>query len=446
MWWFLLACVPALAPGSDTETDASTGPTAVDSDTETEAPSATASESDTEPTGETEPTSTGDTGLVCASGTVLAEDLALWWVDGAPNTQDGLSGYLEAGPDPLGGTSAWVLGRSADLPSPGADGVVTIYAGLEVVGARIFEPAGEGELDSMTAGDLDGDGDFDAVVGIEDTSQVSVHFDVAGTVRADAGDVLITAASWVVPAVEAEDLDGDGVDDLVTSWWEEVEVWSGPLSSGSYLQGDGSQQLDGSTRLWIRAGDLDGDGYAELVLPRKHETDLAVLLGGVTGFTADLTAPDHVLEADGLPGEDDGGIRLADLAGDGTPDILATVVATAPEDPALLVWPSLTADPIAVSTGETGRYAVATLDADGDGDREVVLGRFPYTGVTGGLLVYDDLDGEPLRIEPEGDSLLGAAIGDGVDVDGDGRDELLTVDPWGAGEEDPRLWVLSLCR
>ena len=161
---------------------------------------------------------------------------------------------------------------------------------------------------NLKAADLDGDGRCDLVSPSYDTGFVSVLFgDGRGGFRA-ADPVPAGPAPFTV---DVADLDGDGKLDLVFS------NYSGQITDPSddaitFLLGDGRGGFRKGPRLQaghgpiqIAAGDINGDGAADVATANHGSSDLTIALGGPGGLAASRMArvplpekPDRVLLVD----------------------------------------------------------------------------------------------------------------------------------------------------
>lgn len=283
--------------------------------------------------------------------------------------------------------------------------------------------------EQLAAGDFDGDGHPDLVFGLgSDKGLLKGPFGRDGT---PAGTGPVPAPRRPAPDVGtanygellAGDLDGDGIDDLVSFHDADtgLEVpWHDMRQPLSYLRGgrDGFTQPEG-TRLPDAAtgviGDVDGDGYGDLVLsPRGGDasrSSVTVVYGSESGPGKRTTTIDR--ETPGVPGEepqDEDAVFVTLDAGDVNGDGYADVVAGAPR------WDVY---------GEPGPEQVLFLAGGPDG----------LSGEGARLF-----DGDDLGAAPGGDADFGAAVGL-TDLDGDGRADLVVTAP-GSDTVDGVAWLL----
>ncbi len=284
-----------------------------------------------------------------------------------------------------------------------------------------------GEAELWDGIDNDCDGSVDALT--------TDH--AAGWVSGGANQAL----TWAT-AASSGDLDGDGVDDLI-------------VGTTGYSYG-----TSGPERVWLVSG-ADLAGAAD---PAEDLAYAAIETAGSYGYY-DLLA--HM------------GPRQGDVDGDGQADLLlvgSDQYSSYYPDllGAALFWGGAlsggyeNADADASFTGIQGSYqttrALSHVDLDGDGTAEVVITdpyNYAYSGTTytsyyeGRVAVFRGADlatGDALDVEDadwfiegatSGDN-LGASV-DGVDLDGDGRAELLLGAPGDdqGGTDAGAVWVLS---
>jgi hypothetical protein len=241
-------------------------------------------------------------------------------------------------------------------------------------------------------------------------------------------------------SVVAADLEGDGRAELV------VSVPSGLIT----VVGTSGVRRPGWPRTFESlpqpafpsgepaVGDLDGDGVAEIVAcVVSGGAERRVFLVALRADGTDL--PGWPVEAPGGPaGCPPGGVLLADLDGDGRPEVLrafggGTVVARRADGSPLDGWPARLGPDAQGRTREINAE-LAAGDLDGDGAREVILlesGLRPRLAAVGRN--GDPMPGFPLTLGEVTDRQAPVA----ADLDGDGRAEVVASTLPFSGEIDP---------
>lgn len=305
----------------------------------------------------------------------------------------------------------------------------------------------------------------------------------AATVRLR-GDATTSCVGATVAG--AGDTDGDGIDDLLIGARCDAlggagagRAWLVPgglppgehalldVASGS-LRGTEPQQAVG----WFLdgAGDLDGDGLADVVVGAPAEAPgLSGFVGVIYGpFTddRDLDQADALLlgPIDGSAGRVIGDV---DLTGDNNADLVISdaqyflppdppvssttwVVEGAPQGSVDLQTAAV-ARVIDQGAAYPGVRLAAGGDLDGDGIDELILGSwqsrvYTLSGPLSGDLTLADATSS-IVIPDQGDvqpSFTGAVLsvgGDG-DGDGDGKDDLLVGQAYIAGVRDGQAWIM----
>jgi hypothetical protein len=333
----------------------------------------------------------------------------------------------------------------ADLDGDGrADVIATDYAAgtlrtFRSLGDRLAPPATYpmNVPQSLAIADVNGDGAPDVLVG-GNAPRAGVDAGVSLFLNRGDGTLLPEVRLGGVAALRvfAADLNGDGVPDLAVQSDDGVAALLG--------RGDGAftappAVTDASGEQLIGAGDVDGDGLAELVtlvlhgLPGTQEVRVRHLLAdGALGDAAAYALPPVV-----YPYQPTG--LVADLDGDGLADVL---IAT--DD---LVYQTLfdivATGRVLLLRGGRGGLAAATPYATASAGGGVAAG-----SVSGGgrrdLVVLEPRAWSVALLPARGDGSFGPprrwALGSQIetvatgDVDGDGRDDVVVGGMW--------LWVL----
>jgi len=310
-------------------------------------------------------------------------------------------------------------------------------------------------LDAMASGDFDGDSKPDLIVS-SNGGPAPFHFfrgNGDGTFTVGAGFGM-EFTSW---GVQAADLDGDGVLDVVgvTKDHDMVNLYHGH-GDGTFTQT--ASYNAGSWAVRLAVGDLDGDGRPDVVAPLQVEGDLSTLLSAPT---PGKVGADYAV-AQLLPSS----IALGDLDGDGVLDAVVGNQTSKSVTVAFGAGGGAWRSPVnlALPTAPTG---VAIGDVTGDAIPDIVvasstLSYLPGTGVgtfgaqvvipgssTGTLPQLADLDGDgnlDLVVATSTGSAVYRGLGSGTfaspvpypaggapgglllaDVDGDGKRDLVTL-------------------
>ncbi|MFH1463757.1 MAG: MopE-related protein [Pseudomonadota bacterium] len=333
-----------------------------------------------------------------------------------------------------GSLDAVICAAGDDTIGPNSGAVYVLdaaTAGTMSLGEASAKLIGETEGDhacrSVAAGDIDGDGDDDLLIGayMEDSggSQAGAVYVVAdvptgSTSLADAIAKLTGegASAQAGISVASCDLDSDGIDDVIVgadgedtfgSWAGAAYIEYGPIS-GTISLGSADARLYGEDATdsagWaLTSGDIDGDGAQDLVVGAYGEGSVYGYAGAVYIITQRATLRDitTLSSADAkLTGEhnsDRAGYVLAagDVDGDGFDDIAASApwVDTGGTSAGLVYLLSGPQSGTSTLAGASARLvgedaydiagrAVALGDADGDGLLDIFVGA-PGEGMGG---------------------------------------------------------------
>ena len=280
--------------------------------------------------------------------------------------------------------------------APSVQTALVFYGSPTGLGARaptaIVGPVSTYGADVAAAGDVDGDGYGDLLVGTSSAGRAYVHRGSASGVEPTAAWVLVGASATFGAAVaSAGDVDADGFADLLVGDRErgEVRVYHG-AAAGLGVTPTAARTLTGASRFGESvacAGDVNGDGFTDVVVAESGHEHAHVYLGSAAG----LSATSVTLRASGA--ETDLVVAPAgDVDGDGYDDVLlgsddarrawlfrgasagVTVAASATFTP-----------PSSADTTHFGATVSSPGDLDGDGLADVLVGASALVSVYGYL-------------------------------------------------------------
>ncbi|MCB0024505.1 MAG: VCBS repeat-containing protein, partial [Caldilinea sp.] len=261
---------------------------------------------------------------------------------------------------------------------------------------------------TMALGDMDGDGDLDAIVG-NYGNQNGVFLNNGDGTFDPTGNPFGTSSDYTA-AVAVGDLDGDG--DL------DVAVGNSEEQNAIYLNnGDGSFAASGidfgtgdDYTYAMVLGDVDGDGDLDIAVGNWHQQNVVYLNNGDGTFAASGntfgTGSDYTTA-----------VALGDLDGDGDLDM---AVGNYEEQNAVYLNSgdgTFAASGNEFGTGDDATYSVELGDVDGDGDLDIAAGNRDQQNAV--YLNNSDGTFDPTgnSFGPTDDATWRAALGD---IDGDG--------------------------
>lgn len=297
-----------------------------------------------------------------------------------------------------------------------------------------------------SAGDFDGDGTEDYVVGAPLLGVLNgvivVYSGATGTWLKIIQNNQFEFLGGSVAC--AGDVNNDGLDDIVIG--APFSFDGADLGGKFYVYAGGSGALIHEVNGWQSggvlgwsvngAGDVDGDGYDDIVVGAfaedigKANCGRVSVYSGATGLSL-FTRSGQFRDA-GLGMSVDG---MGDVNGDGYDDIVAGAYGMS----AVFIIDAHNGDVLHWLTngipGSHFGFSVACAgDVNADGVNDVIVGARKVGGSDGAAYVYDGDTSEELYFFPsEGESETGYAVAGGVDVNGDGYDDMLVCAPNAAG-------------
>jgi hypothetical protein len=321
------------------------------------------------------------------------------------------------------------------------DGANTVSVLLNNTALGAFPPTFAAKQDfatgnlpeSVTVGDLNGDGKLDLVVANAGANTVSV---LLNTTAPGAATPSFAAkqdfATGTQPfSVTVGDLNGDGHLDLVIAndGANTVSVLLNTTAPGAATPSFAAKQdfATGSEPGSVAVGDLNGDGKLDLVIANTGANTVSVLLNTTAPGAA---TPSFAAKQDFATGVNPRSVTVGDLNGDGKLDlVIANAVAatvsvllntTAPG----AVTPSFAAKQD-FATG-AAPFSVAVADLNGDGKLDLVIAN--YSSDTVSVLLNTTSQGAPSTAFtanqdfPTGANPYSVTVGD---LNGDGKLDLV---------------------
>ncbi len=339
-------------------------------------------------------TAWGGRSALCFSG---LDGTQLWVYDTYNDPQSGWVYAMAPLPDVTGD------GLPEALAAAGATNS-TVYCidGASSVTATVIwkYTASDGFTSVVPIGDVNGDGDDDALAGCGTNFANNRAYCFSGASTGTATVLWSLQSSSVVYDVAAmNDIDGDGVQEALAGSWSDTVYCVSGASSGTptilWRAGVGDAVM-----CLVPIADLDGDGYQEVLV---GSWDNAVIcLRGVDGTVLWYT-PVGTLNG--------GDVWSLDATGDLDGDGLADVVAGSFDQN---VYLCSGADGHILEQFPTGKrlYTVRSMpDVDGDGLDDLLAGTQGLTGTVGTLYCLSGISMVPVelagfRAQPTGDGIL----------------------------------------
>lgn len=361
---------------------------------------------------------------------------------------------------PAGATVAFELYEGAAMRSSGTvTGDATMSSSLtpgvyrwrvQLLGSGVWSPwwlfvvppaVSERDISAGTVPDVNGDGMGDLVVSQTTAGNAELVANLAtggGGFASPATTALTDPAETTRIVVSAGDVDGDGFADIAVgaptagAGVGAVDVFRGSAAGLAGMptttSGSGASQLGAAI---AAVGDTNGDGYGDVAIGAPGSAQVLVLLGSASGpgvpmpLTSFCPPPDFGAAVAGV-----------DLDGDGRGDVVVGAPAglgaggivyayLAPFDVAA---PTLLNDPLAGADGPGFGATLASLgDIDLDGLGDFVIGH-PDAPPGGHVWVVPGASlGTPtdwLRIDVASSTRGGAALAGPGDLSGDGRGDV----------------------
>jgi hypothetical protein len=271
---------------------------------------------------------------------------------------------------------------------------------------------------SVFAADVDGDGHMDVVAAhTPGTTGVGKIVWYKNDGHQNFTEHIISARSWGAGCVFGADIDGDGdLDVCAAAWPDDTVAWYENDGHQNFTEHVVSGSADGATSVF--AADVDRDGDMDILSASPNDDTIAWYENnGRQNFVK------HVISfwADGAET-----VFAADLDGDGDMDVLSSSL-----NDGKIAWyendGSQNFVEHVLNATSSGAYAVSAADLDGDGDLDVVAAwKEDYSGGGTNRIVWYQNDGNRRFVEYPVAANDGSYVLCVADVDGDGDLDVLS--------------------
>jgi PKD repeat protein len=315
--------------------------------------------------------------------------------------------------DVLFGTDVGFCGLGGDLAIIPGTGVAGVF------GAQLLVASEDVGLVSLSAPDLNGDGDPDILYSTDYPYDTVWYANLGGPAGFGPRQLIAIGAGW--GGDSSADVDNDGDMDVITAASAQSTLRVSWYANTNGLGDFGSAQtitVDTADR--IHVADLDSDGDADL-LTGVYGTDTVQWYENTDALGAFGPAALITNAADGI-------IHLssADIDGDGDLDVLtATVLGDSITWIENLDGAGLFGPPQVISSEAFGAYRVLATDLDGDGDQDLITAWVQLDTVAW----FENKDGGGSFSAAQVLTTAAERVRDvfAADLDGDGDQDLLSA-------------------
>lgn len=224
-------------------------------------------------------------------------------------------------------------------------------------------------------GDLDGDGKPDIVTSHFSVNQINVFRNTSTSGSISFASPISLTTAYAPTGIAIADLDNDGKLDMVAS------IWNTPLisvfrntSSTNISFAPVATFTTGNAPMYVAIGDLDGDGKSEVVTSNQTNSSVSVLLN-----TSSLGTINFAAKKDFTTVSNPRTVAIGDIDGDGKPDLVTA--SQLPNGYVSVLRNLSTSGNIDFLTrinftAGSNTYATAIADIDGDGRPDILASNY----------------------------------------------------------------------
>jgi hypothetical protein len=247
--------------------------------------------------------------------------------------------------------------------------------------ARVDYSAGSDPYQPVFA-DINADGKPEIVNAAFASGQIAVHENTSSSGSISFNSAVFFTSGSGTSMLSAEDIDGDGKVDIVSSNFTSNKFvifrnthTSGSIASGSLTSSDLSI---GTNPQHVNLNDIDGDGKKDLIT--THQTAGNLVIYRNTSTSGSISFATGVSYTSGSVARS---AMVADINGDGKPDVVTSNISS---NTFRVYQNNSTSGSISLSTGTTfatnaGPYYAYPVDVDGDTKPDIITANFSSNNI-----------------------------------------------------------------